>query len=383
MDPWQLNIRHLSAFVAICDHGSISAAAPVVNLSQPAVTQGIAKLEAQLDAALFSRLPSGMEMTNAAVLFLPRARAALAQISSKRITSGQVRAFLALSHAGSYSAAAKQTGLTEPSLHRAVGDLSLAMGRDLVERRGRSVSLTRQGQKFARQAGLAASEIRSAIAELAALAGREVGRISIGAMPLVRARVLPAALAEFHREFPSVNLNIVEGSHAELIGPLRDGDIDIMLGALRGVLPQDGLTEEILFIDRPVIMARAGHPLAERKTTPSWDELAGYEWVVAPPEAPLHGLWRSIFESIGLVAPKVPIECGSVITIRQLLLSDDYLTLLSPDQLAVELQAGLIKQICPSPDYVHRDIGICSRADWQPTRMQQALIEMLKEHSKN
>ena len=66
--PFELNLKHLHALVAVHHHGGISAAAPHVNLSQPALTQAIARLETQLDATLFDRQPGGMAPTEAAEL---------------------------------------------------------------------------------------------------------------------------------------------------------------------------------------------------------------------------------------------------------------------------------------------------------------------------
>ena len=47
-DPFDLNLRHLRALLAIREHGGITAAADAVSLSQPALTQGLAKLEHSL-----------------------------------------------------------------------------------------------------------------------------------------------------------------------------------------------------------------------------------------------------------------------------------------------------------------------------------------------
>ena len=53
------NLRHLRVFRAVARVGSISGASREARLSQPAVTQGIAKLEALLETALFERRQSG------------------------------------------------------------------------------------------------------------------------------------------------------------------------------------------------------------------------------------------------------------------------------------------------------------------------------------
>src|SRR5687768_9383904 len=118
-----MNIRHLRAVAAVVDSGSVTEASRRVNLSQPAVTQGIAKLEAQIGLPLFERVPAGMVATPAGAILAKRAGAALRLIASSRVTSTQMRAFLALARTGSYAAAAIRTGLSEASLHRAVADL--------------------------------------------------------------------------------------------------------------------------------------------------------------------------------------------------------------------------------------------------------------------
>ena len=52
LQPFDLNLRHLRALSAIVAQGSMSAAAETVSLSQPALTQGLRKLEQQLGVAL-------------------------------------------------------------------------------------------------------------------------------------------------------------------------------------------------------------------------------------------------------------------------------------------------------------------------------------------
>ena len=53
MERLDVNLRHLRAFLAIMESGSVTAAAREVHLTQPAVTQGIAKLELRFGVPLF------------------------------------------------------------------------------------------------------------------------------------------------------------------------------------------------------------------------------------------------------------------------------------------------------------------------------------------
>lgn len=382
MEPGRLNLRHLEAFAAIVRLGSVSAAAAAANLTQPAITQGLSRLEAQVGAALFDRHARGMSATGTALVFVNRVEAALRHVASRRVTMAQLTAFVAVARGGSYVSASAATGLAQPSLHRAVRDLSLALGRSLVERRGRGLMLTAAGQRTARGFRLALAELAAGLAEVLTLQGLARGRIAIGAMPLARARVLPAIVAAYHRNFPHVEIVIAEGSHAELIEPLRDGDLDLLIGALRDPVPGPDVVQTPLFDDRPVVIGRAAHTLAHAPYTPYHiTNMANHEWIMPARATPLRAMWEAMFTREGVEPPRVPIECGSVITIRGLLLDSNCLTLLSPDQVAVELAAGLLATIATPPGMV-RTIGLTARTGWIPTPDQRAFIDRAIDISK-
>lgn len=369
------NIRHLAAFAATVRHGTVTRAAEDIALTQPALTQAIARLENELDCQLFERQPDGMRPTRPAMLLADRAEVALGLIGSPRVTATQVRAFLALARGGSYAEASSATGVSPASLHRAVADLSLALGERLVERRGRHLSMTRKGQERARKFGLAMAELRSGLAEVADWLGRSGGRIVIGAMPLSRAHWLPRAIVDFAQARPDVDIAVIEGSHAELSGPLRDGDIDFLLGALREDLALDDLDQTPVFVDRPQVAMRKGHPLDRARDFAKGD-LSAYPWVLAAKGTPLRQYWEEMMMAAEGAVPAVAIECGSVLTARELLLETDMLTLVSPAQLRVEIESGL--HVCKSPPTpIERTIGITTRKDWRPTAAQRAMLETL------
>ena len=376
MDIWSLNLRHLRAVVAIAEQGSISAAARAISITQPAISQGLARLEAQLDETLFQRRSDGMVQSRAAEAFVPRAAAALGHVRFSRVTMVQVHALVSLARAGSYADASRATTISSPSLHRAVNDLAIVLRRQLVERRGKGVVLTEQGRRIARSFRLAEAELRAGLSELANLKGREQARIVVGAMPLSRARILPAAIAGFLQRHPVANVDVVEGAFSELVELLRDGEIDCMIGALRAPAPED-LTQRPLFKDHPSVLARHGHPLAHDK--PDLQRLCSFPWIVPPKGTPLRDNWERWFDRAGMEPPPVPVECGSVITIREILRATDFLTVLSPDQIRIELEAGWLVRVAEVPDWFLRTIGVTTRAAWRPTALQQDFIDTVMQ----
>lgn len=362
---------------------TLLSASKAVHMSQPAMTQAIARLETQIDAELFRRQSDGMAPTELATLLYPRIVAALELIRSTRITNAQARAFVALAKEGSYSQASRTTGLAQASLHRAVSDLEHVLGQKLVSRRGRGLEITPQGKAVARRLSLAHAEIAAGLQEAEILKGKTAGRIAIGAMPLCRARLLPNAVVEFQTESPNSDIIVVEGSHAELIEPLRDGDLDIMIGALRDPVPGHDLIQEPLFEDKPSIIARADHPLAHQATRGeiSVEDLTKYKWCVPKRGIPLRDRWQAMFDAAGVQAPTVSVECGSVIAIRQILLKTDCLTILSPDQIAVELEANWLAVIGGAPASLKRTIGFTCRNGWRPTSAQERFLNVMRRIS--
>ncbi len=68
------NLIHLHQFIAIAEQGSISDAARTLNVSQPAMSKGIRKLEETVGTQLFGRVANGVALTPAGELFLKHAR---------------------------------------------------------------------------------------------------------------------------------------------------------------------------------------------------------------------------------------------------------------------------------------------------------------------
>jgi DNA-binding transcriptional LysR family regulator len=196
----------------------------------------------------------------------------------------------------------------------------------------------------------------------------------IGAMPLCRARLLPAALARFLGENPSADISIVEGAWRDLVEPLRDGSIDLMIGALRSDPEPEGLTQTPLVEDHLVVIGRVGHPLAG-EGTPSLDALARFPWVIGPARSPLRHQWERLFGKTESLS--APIECGSVMTIRGLLSATDFLTLLSPAQVALEVASGVLTEIGGPLTASRRVIGYSTRASWRATSLQARFLAHL------
>jgi DNA-binding transcriptional LysR family regulator len=237
--------------------------------------------------------------------------------------------------------------------------------------------MTSDGLLLARAFRIARREFETGLEELAALAGQGSGKVKIGAMPLSRARLLPVTIAAFHSAHPQVSVEIVEGSHDELIEQLRDGHLDFLVGALRSPDPGPDVVQIPLFEDDLVVVARSDHPLCKSKR-PDLRRLAAFPWVIARAGTPLHGQWRDMFLRGNVEPPVAPVSCGSFMTIRRLLIESDFLTLLSPEQIHLEIRAGTLAKIGSPLKATRRKIGLTTRANWYPSPAQAKFLNALQ-----
>ena len=85
-----LDVRRLSLFLAVVDRGGFSRAAQAVHISQPALSQAIAELEADLARLLFHRLPRGVSLTEAGRALIGPARSVLRAVDSARQVTSEI-----------------------------------------------------------------------------------------------------------------------------------------------------------------------------------------------------------------------------------------------------------------------------------------------------
>src|SRR5437667_10088394 len=144
----------------------------------------------------------------------------------------QLRYFCAVAETGSFSRAAEQSHISQPSLSQQILKLEDELGARLFDRLGRSVRLTELGKTFLPRARAVLRVLEAAKGDV--VEGKEFtgGPITVGVIPTVAPYFLPPRLTAFSRKFPQVRLTIVEEITPVLLDRLRSGTIDLAILAL-------------------------------------------------------------------------------------------------------------------------------------------------------
>ena len=138
----------------------------------------------------------------------------------------QARAFLVTAEEGSFSAAARALGLTQPTLGRQVAALEGHLGVTLFERVGRSLSITKSGLELldhVREMGDAAGRISLTAS---GQSQRIEGQVYITATDVVSIYLLPDALKQLRKKAPGIEVEVVASNDVRDL-QRREADIAI------------------------------------------------------------------------------------------------------------------------------------------------------------
>ncbi len=397
-----LNLRHLRAFMQVCETGSLNRAAAELKVSQPSISVALTGIETYFGVKLLTRYAAGSQPTAAGEVLLARLRrmedqlaSALGQVlaassqrdptlTSKalaRIGFRQIGALIALAGSGSITDAARAGGGSAAALHRTLHELQANVGKAILVRSPSGVAPNAVGHRLAMRWQVALTELEQAVDELKELEGRMEGRIKIASLPLARTQLLARALNPLLTTHPNARIEVIDGSYELLSQQLRVGASDILIGALRSGSDLTGLKTEALFDDPYAIVGRSEHPLVSRGKAASLDDLAGQEWVAQRPGTPIRAAFDALFEKCP-VSPRASIETSSLVLTRAIILESDRLSMLSRRQIAIEEREGLLCCVPVAQDVCERlgtrTIGITMRETWLPSRLQSTFLDHIR-----
>lgn len=190
-----------------------------------------------------------------------------------------LRYFRAVADFGSVTAAARRLHVSQSSISEQIGDLEEELGCALLDRTGRQVRLTPQGQVFLEEARRTLEAAQRAVDLTRRSVKGEYGTLSIGFFIWGASGFFPRIIREFRKLRPGIRLSLMEMHANDQIAALEEGRIDV--GLTRPLQPplDRVLRSELLYRDPVVVAMRPDHPLARR--TVKVEALAGERLVLA------------------------------------------------------------------------------------------------------
>lgn len=178
--------------------------------------------------------------------------------------------FVAVAHTGSITKAADRLGYVQSNITARIHHLENRLGTSLFHRHPRGVSLTSSGEILLRYAERILNlclEAEQAVQDTTTPSGP----LRIGTMETTAATRLPVILAEYHQQFPKVELSLMTGPTAHLINAVLNYEID---GAFVAGPIEHPLLENSAIIEEELVL------VSNREDTYDWSNLGHRTLVV-------------------------------------------------------------------------------------------------------
>jgi DNA-binding transcriptional LysR family regulator len=199
------------------------------------------------------------------------------------LDAGKLATLDAVLEHGSFSAAGKALGLTQPAVSRQVALLERQLGIQLVRRSRSGVRATEAGRVLAAHAGAVTARLEQAEQEIAELAGLQRGRARLGSFFTAFAQLAPEIDASAQDTIPDVALEHELVDRPTAFQRLTDGELDLAVVFEHDFEPHPPpATVRLvpLFADPVRVLLPAAHRLAHQPSVRLAD-LAGETWLRA------------------------------------------------------------------------------------------------------
>ncbi|MCL7368122.1 LysR family transcriptional regulator [Streptomyces ardesiacus] len=203
------------------------------------------------------------------------------------IEARHLRVLRAVASTGSFSAAGRELGCTQPAVSQQMKALEASVGTPLLVRTGREMRLTQAGEALVRHAAGIIAGLTAAEEEVAAIAGLRAGRVRLVSFPSGSSTLVPTALAALRAAHPGTRVSLEEAEPPKSVELLREGDCDVALAfryeGAAGAEEWDDLVVRPLLTDRLVALVPEGHRLARTEGAVAIGELARESWIAGCP----------------------------------------------------------------------------------------------------
>lgn len=167
----------------------------------------------------------------------------------------ELRYFVHVARAGSFSRAADELHIAQPALSRQLHKLEEELGEPLLVRHGRGIRLTRAGTCLLNQAEAIMLQLKRIPALISAQEDSFAGVVTLGLPPIAGIIIAPEIMAAFRQRWPQGTLNLREGISTSLQEWLLDRRMDIAV--LHNAPPLDGMDFVEVLTEHMVVVTQA------------------------------------------------------------------------------------------------------------------------------
>lgn len=291
----------------------------------------------------------------------------------------QLKAFVAISETGTFTAGAARVHVTQAAISMQIRQLENETGAQLFVRAPRRVILTEAGERLLERAYVILREHDAALEEMAALTGAHRGRLRIGsASAMVAADPLPQILRELRKTHEAVETSVSSGTSEALVQQVLAGELDLAFVSLP--VEARGIQTELLSEDYLVAIASPRHKLANQKVVSAY-ALAGEKLILGERGGNTRRLIDQFFSQAG-VTPKVIMELSRLAAIKRMVEEDMGLGIVPLRSVEEEVATGKLVRWWIEAAQINWQLGVARLVGGYESPIHLTFLELCREHFK-
>jgi DNA-binding transcriptional LysR family regulator len=223
------------------------------------------------------------------------------------------------------------------------------------------------------------NSVDMAVREVRDVARGSVGHVRLGSGATTTEYLLPSLYSTMLRETPGVTMELIIGMNDVLRASLRKGYLDLVIGPITEVDAEFASVPALE--DRVVVVARAGHPLFNKKAKMA--DLLDYRWVLPGPHVAMRKWLDHAFAANGLKQPDVQIETSSISLLPRMIAHTDLLSFISVRNLGEGHVGSPLREIFLPETTMSRWLGAVYRQEAYLSPACRRMIEIIKAMPKS
>jgi len=210
----------------------------------------------------------------------------------------QIIGFYYVAKLRSFTKAANATFRTQSAISQQIKSLEEELGCQLLERIGkRKLRLTSAGERFFKFSESILEKYNSLTEEINEIKGLQMGHLRMAAPFTTLYHLFPLALKSYIKQFPNVELSILDRSQQDILDLIKNGDIDL------GLVLESNVKTDFTALRwkkvRTVVMTPIGHPLAKVKRV-TLKQIGKYPLILPPQNIKYRSNIEERFQKIGV-----------------------------------------------------------------------------------
>jgi DNA-binding transcriptional LysR family regulator len=244
-----------------------------------------------------------------------------------------------ISRGESLTRVAESLGISQPAATKALAEIEDLFGGALFVRTARGLHPTPLGELALVRARHMLQDIDHWAVEMEALRGGHAAHLHVGAIPFISARVLVPTIERLYAEH-RITVRLERATTDQLLQSLRAHALDCVIGRASVMIGMNELHHEVLYPQRPALIANPRLARRMARRPPDWRELGEMNWILPTPATPIGNMVSELFTRAGVRPPSPRVQTYSMDVIAALMQGDDSLVSIVPEDIAADLARG-------------------------------------------